>query len=455
LSNPTPSLPSPARETSSRAGSRPEDLWPSLFFAVLFFLCSADQFFATRIQGYNFRWGQPLLLGTAIWAVWSWSRGRGKGGVDPFPVRLSSLWLPFFAVYGLAAAFSATPHLTFLKWGWGIFNIGCALWVCLGSRGGRCVERGFLWAVTLLTGLILFQAAAVYWFGLLPGPNPGPGTLPLYLPALPRFPFGFMQPGLRYLGQDFFRPNAFYYEPSYAGAALSFILPLTLMLQPRSWKGAFLPALVATSVFLCSSRTGILGALLSLGVAAALAGIRREKGTILQVLRTLLLAVLMVLAFSAAPDGRRFVQYLLWGPMGPQGTVESAKGSESSEGLRIKNFRECFDLWIQHPVLGNGVVLQRTGQGLAQVSMNTWLEIGIESGLLGLAAFLVAVLATMAGGLQKGWKTNAALWALGAWAAHFSVRYNLSQTFPRLDYWLLFFLSVRFLLKADERGEKT
>jgi len=53
---------------------------------------------------------------------------------------------------------------------------------------------------------------------------------------------------------SFFRPNAFYYEPSFAGAALSFALPLVMALSYNGtgWKAALSPALLLSAVFLCS-----------------------------------------------------------------------------------------------------------------------------------------------------------------------------------------------------------
>ena len=422
---------------------------PPLFFAALFFLCSADVFFTTRIAGFNFRWGQLLLFPLAITAFWRWIQNSEKQVFpDVSPIRLSLLWVPFFSVYGLAAVLSPTPHASFLKLGWAFFNIGCALWICLGSRWNGALENGFLWAAGLLSGIILFQAVAVYWFDLIPGAHSGPGTRPLNLPGFAFFPIGYMQYGLQYLGKDFYRPNAFYYEPSYAGAALSFVLPLVMVLKSNrpGWKAVLLPAFVGTAVFFCSSRTGTLAEAVTLGFAGVFALLQRNKNAFSQIMKTILVMATIVIVFSIAPGGRNYVAYLVVGPMSAQGTIENTKDPTLSETHRLQNLKDCLDLLAQHPLLGNGVAQTGDGKGLSQVSMNTWLEIGIESGILGLLAFLWAVLGTMGAALGRNWKTTAALLVAGAWFAHFTVRYNFSQTFPRLDYWFLFFLSVRFLL---------
>ena len=107
----------------------------------------------------------------------------------------------------------------------------------------------------------------------------------------------------------------------------------------------------------------------------------------------------------------------------------------SSEGDRLANMRDSLKLWQQHPLLGNGVLPQSEtdNRGLSQFSMETWLEIGLESGTLGFLAFLFAVGTNM----RLAWK-------------NFTVQFLLSQTFPRLDYWLIFFLSIRLLLNSGD-----
>jgi len=173
---------------------------------------------------------------------------------------------------------------------------------------------------------------------------------------------------------------------------------------------------------------------------------QRRRKVFFQILWTLLFSVMMVLVFTLSNSGRYFIQYIN-GPLGTE-TLQRVGNPQSSEGFRVKNYQDCIDLWSRHVALGNGVKLLKPGQapGLSQISMNTWFEIGVESGVLGFSAFLFAVLASMMVALKRGWKTYLALFVIAAWLAHFSIRYNFSQTIPRLDYWLFFFLSIRLLI---------
>jgi hypothetical protein len=125
----------------------------------------------------------------------------------------------------------------------------------------------------------------------------------------------------------------------------------------------------------------------------------------------------------------------------------------SSEGDRLSNAKESLALWMQHPVLGNGVTPQvgvNNSQGLSQFSLVTWTEIGLESGTLGVLAFLFAILSNMTTAWRKSPNFELKTIIFAAWFIHFSVQFLLSQTFPRLDYWLIFFLSIRLLLKSGE-----
>ena len=80
----------------------------------------------------------------------------------------------------------------------------------------------------------------------------------------------------------------------------------------------------------------------------------------------------------------------------------------------------------------------------------TWSEIGLESGTLGVLAFLFAILSNMILAWKKGSGLDLKILVLTAWIVHFTVQFLLSQTFPRLDYWLLFFLSIRLLVKSRQ-----
>jgi len=143
--------------------------------------------------------------------------------------------------------------------------------------------------------------------------------------------------------------------------------------------------------------------------------------------------------------------------MGTESTKRFHK-KHSSEGDRWSNAKESLARWSQHPVLGNGVTQQEgenTSQGLSQFSLMTWSEIGLESGTLGVLAFLFAILSNMILAWKKGSGLDLKILVLTAWIVHFTVQFLLSQTFPRLDYWLLFFLSIRLLVKSRQPQNHT
>jgi O-antigen ligase len=126
----------------------------------------------------------------------------------------------------------------------------------------------------------------------------------------------------------------------------------------------------------------------------------------------------------------------------------------SSEWGRLDNLKDSVTLWMQHPLLGNGVTPQiedNNSKGLSQFSGVTWTEVGLESGILGFFAFLFAILANMTLAWKKSFDINLKTLVLVAWLMHFGVQFILSQTFPRLDYWLIFFLSIRLLIKSGEQ----
>src|SRR4029077_500762 len=79
------------------------------FFGILFFLSSADQSFTTHLFGFNLRWGQPLLFITALFALVALAQEAREGTASwEFHKKLLAFWLPFFAVYLLAAVCSPT-----------------------------------------------------------------------------------------------------------------------------------------------------------------------------------------------------------------------------------------------------------------------------------------------------------------------------------------------------------
>jgi hypothetical protein len=423
----------------------------TFFFAVLYFLCGADLFFATRVNGFNFRWGQLLLLLAAIPAGFDFIKSlREKNISGDLRPKILMGWLPFFVVYGLAALFSATPFLTGIKWGWGLFNIGLAALVCLQPRRNETIEKGFAWGILATAILLWLQALALYALPFLTLVHDQGEGSPSVVSFCSIF-LGYAQSSFNFNGLAIFRPHAFYYEPSYVGAALSFALFLLIFLDlKRKTRGmGFFPAIALSSILLCSSRTGILSVVLFLSLVFYFS--RRNPDLSLlgkSLTRALLVSLILIGAFCLFPLGRQYVEFIS-GPLGADSYMRLHKKNSSEQG-RLENMRESLRLISEHPLLGNGVtkIVPANTEGLSQFSGVTWFEIGLESGILGMAAFLFAVLANMRLAWDKAPPSLLRNLVLSAWIVHFGFQLFFSQTFPRLDYWLLFFLSLRLLFDS-------
>ncbi len=422
-----------------------------LFFAALFFLSSTDLFFTTRFHGFNFRLGQLLLFLAAIPTIFCFSKQIcGYSFSKSIRYKLILHWTPFFLIYGLAALFSATPLLTGIKWGWALFNIGLSALICLQPRQDEALEQGFEWGILATSVLLWLQALAIYAFPLSTHiedqGEDGPSSVSFFSAFL-----GYAQSSFSFRGLSIFRPHAFYYEPSYVGAALSFALFLLILLDLRRTQGkrGWLPALTLGSILLCSSRTGILSAVLFLVLIYYFS--RRPPnfpGLRHLLSRTLLATLIFVGAFCVFPLGRQYVEFIS-GPLGADSYLRLHKKNSSEQG-RIENMKESLILWAEHPIWGNGVTKANPDSpGLSQISITTWFEIGLESGILGVAAFLYAILANMRLAWNKAPPSPLRILVLSAWIIHFGFQLFFSQTFPRLDYWLLFFLSLRLLLDSE------
>lgn len=492
------------------------------FFAFLFFLCCADLFFSSRVHGFNFRWGQILLFLFALPALFRLKDAfQNRSTKNQMTLKFLYPWLPFFVVYGTAAIFSDTPLLTGIKWGWGIFNIALAAIVCLDNRDEDHLEKGFQWGILAITAFIWLETIAIYIFNALPTFEADGTTSVVYLLSIPigyarsSFPYPFMN-------LNIYRPNAFYFEPSYAGCALTFAFFLLFFLDARRSraKSGWIPAIVASAVILTGSRSGLVSELFFfIGILFLLALHHQFSPLLRSILKTLVLAVLLIGLFGFFPNDLKYLKFMA-GPAGinavsriedfikkdleknnetlhtnptPQipeptppkelnqslspnastaithptqnmestpvpSTAELLKNYKpptvyADEGDRLYNLKESYQLWMLHPLLGNGVVRkpdEKKGEGLSQFSMETWTEIGLESGILGVLTFLFAILANMTMAWKKSSDTDLKNLVLVVWIIHFGVQFLLSQTFPRLDYWLIFFLSIRLLVKSGE-----
>lgn len=384
---------------------------------VLVFLCSSDLVFAERIAGVNIRWGQLALLAVAGVVQWR----ELSRGVRPVVDRLgASAWLVFFLAYFLAALAAPDTPRTLLKLAWGVLNVALAARLCLSGIPARTLLSGFALASVCMAFIVWVDAIATQWLGQLPA-------------------IGFAQQSMIFEGRWILRPHAFHYEPSFVGAALAFATPV--MIAVPGWKGVAASSLVASAVVLTSSRTGILGVVVGSMVYLVLSLRRPVRTELRRVAVAVVGMCLMLGAFALHPEGTRFMRFIA-GPLGPAHEVARIERSESD---RLGNAVRAVGAFRENPLLGRGVVAGRD-RAIGTQTYNVWLEIGVESGLVGLLSFATAIAATIAWAVRRG-ATPHWLWA--AWVIHLVVNFNFTQSFPRLDYWLWFFLAIRL---AREHG---
>ncbi len=424
------------------------------FFAALFFLCSADLFFAVRIHDLNLRFGQFLLLAAVFPYLLSFFRSFGH--VRPGTGILTDVlqaWIPFLGVYAVAALTAQDVPHTLLKWVWALFNIGGAALVCLEKERGENLEKGFFLGILAIALMIWVQFTALYllgdWVTVAPS---APGEFPsIHLGGI--F-LGYTQDAGTYNGILIHRPHAFFYEPSYAGCALTFAFPLCLAFGLSSaggfWRRVFVPALVFTAAWMTSSRSAMLGTTLSLLVLLAAGAWKKRKSLLKTVSQVMLVSVILVGLLAFSPGTRAYIGFVL-GPLGPRAVISRVQDSGTSEGWRLENVLNSLKLWRQHPLLGMGAIPSPSGgrvlQGMGQSSESMWLEVGVEAGMLGFLSFCFAITRTLQVSFSRCQNADMVVAAAAALAAHFIVSMNFTSTFPRLDYWLIFFFCIRLLTR--------
>lgn len=444
--------------------------WAFVYLTALLFFGTADQVFATRLFSVNLRWAQLLLLGGTLASlpfVWQGWRARRTEVMRSLP--LLAAWVAFFVAYGVAATVSEAPARTLVKLAWGTFNVLGAATVCLlTARPAALLRDAFLTASVLVATVIWVDALALYWVGL---------EAPL---------LGLAQTSYVFEGQQVLRPHAFYYEPSYAGAWLAFGLPVVVLAtwhRPR-WMRLLLPAVVLGAIVLTSARTGIVSAAMAITLALLHGLMRRDRALLKRLAATVVVTALLLAAFFVPPRAAAYGRFIS-GPLGPKALIarlmptsspdeppppqapapaparedppaeplveriEKALGGpmpKTSEGNRLASYAHALKTWWQRPLLGWGVAASGPDDRLLPpVTINTWLEILVEAGLLGLLTFGGAIVLSVRTAVRHARATTLTL--LGAaWLAHLLVNLNLTQTYPRLDYWLLFFLTIRLAL---------
>jgi O-antigen ligase len=161
------------------------------------------------------------------------------------------------------------------------------------------------------------------------------------------------------------------------------------------------------------------------------------------------LSLLFILLFSLSTDGRTYLTFYD-GLVNIFNIFNRLHDPASSEGGRLASILHSLQLWKQHFILGNGVsTLPGKEAGLGQLAENTWVELPVESGLLGLLAFLWALFRTLRQAFKLNKDVEAGILLGACLLAHFLVNLNFTATFPRLDYWILFFFCVHLLRRQE------
>lgn len=425
------------------------------FFAALFFLCSADLFLAVRIRDFNFRFGQILILIVAVAVITRLLRTPRKDWFEIEPhLRILKNWGPFLLAYALAVALSQDLPHGFLKLGWAVFNIGGAALVCLNNRRWNPLKKGLFLGIAAIALVIWVQFIAIYLLGAFTTVSQTPAGWSFI--QLSGIFIGYAQDAGHLGSVIIFRPHAFFYEPSYAGCALTLAFPLCLSIgleEKNSFiRSILIPALVLGAAWMTSSRSAILGTSLSM-LMIFLGGAFLKKKKLLKNASKILFIALLLLGFLALSSKARDYFGFFTGISEPSKLALRVEDPNSSEGWRWANVLNSLRLWKDHPLFGMGVPPlsgDKRIHGLGQTSESMWLEVGVESGLLGFLTFAFGILKTMTDAIRGSTCEVTVLLVAAALAAHLIISMNLTSTFPRLDYWLLFFFAARLCLESRE-----
>jgi hypothetical protein len=447
-------------EARAPARAVPHGLATTLLVAAAAFLSMADVAFATRIGGWNVRWAQGLLLIFTAAALRSPHRRRALLDAARGDGRLVVGGAAVLAFAGVASSLlSPSPVPGLVKSGWWLFNLGSTAVLCTTLEDRRAVIRGLAVGLGLVAAVVWVDTLAIYILGT-EGPVLG-GAQTSYL----------------FEGRVPLRPHAFFYEPSYAGSAFALALCVLLALGVGGgWFEGGVLVLLSCAIVFTTSRTGLVGfAVVLLAMVGRLALLR---GALLRRQAAVPAATLLVLLafFLATPQSRSYGRFLL-GPLGPRGVTArlatalptpaksparpapapstqappapstqapsmskaaTAPKPSTSEGARLDSFLTALERWRQNPLLGSGTTWLKGANGspLKPMSMATWAELLAETGLVGTAGFLLLVLGLLARAYRRC-SADRRLFVVVAAVVHLGVNLTLTQTYPRLDYWLL------------------
>ena len=430
---------------------------PTVVCAIVSFLASADRLFTIRTDAVNVRFAAVVLLvASAVFAV-----TRGRKSSDDIRA-LTIAWLPFVAMYTLAAATSEAPVPGMLKLGWFAFDFFVAF-AAIALFDARDVARGYFLSYLVVASIIAIDFVS----GFTRGPD---------------YMIGYAQENNMVSGMLLFRPHAFYYEPSFAAGGLAFAwaLALTRMRDAAPKLASALVVVGAIALVVMTSRIGWIFA--SVAAAAVVAFRCRERSLRLSSLArasypiVLIASILAgVIAFSDKRDafgalvGRLgFAQAFervcplladhfavdiqcLSGDARREylGEAQPLNAYETTEGARLVGLRTTLATIAQHPWLGVGVGHGSDRFIAPPMAANLWLEVALEGGLMTLMAFAFGVTLTLwRWGMFEARNRDIvivlALWLLIVW--------QFMQTFPRLDLWIAFWVVLVWARRGAQLG---
>ena len=435
--------------------SRDSVVSPTVVCAIVFFLASADRLFTIRTDAVNVRLAAVVLL--AAFAVFAVTRRR-KSNDD---IRaLTIAWLPFVAMYALAAATSQASAPAMLKLGWFAFDF-LVVFAAIALFDARDVARGYFLSYLVIASIIAIDFVTGFTRGT-------------------DHMIGYGQANDMVPGMLLFRPHAFYYEPSFAasGLALAWALALTRMRDAAPKLASALVVVGAIALVVMTSRIGWLYA--PLAAAAVLVFRYRERTLRLLSLARVSIPILLivgvlwgVMAFSDKRDA-------IGGLVGRLGFAQAFERvcpliADAIRGRHSMPLGRCASrVSRRRPALHRRRNDRRTttcrtahGRGddraasmawrwrqsrddrfiAAPPVANLWVEVALEGGLVTLLAFVFGVTFTlwrwgMFEARHRDIMIVFALWLLIVW--------QFIQTFPRLDLWIAFWVVLVWTRRGSQ-----
>jgi len=426
---------------------------PTVVCAIVIFLASADRLFTIRTGAVNVRFAAVVLfVASVVFAV-----TRARKSTDDIRA-LTIAWLPFVAMYALAAATSEATVPGMLKLGWFAFDFFVAF-AAIALFDARDVARGYFLSYLVVASIIAIDFVSGFTRGT-------------------HYMIGYAQENNMVPGMLLFRPHAFYYEPSFAAGGLAFAwaLALTRMRSAAPKLASALVVVGAIALLVMTSRTGWIFALVAAG--AVLAFRYQERSLRLSSMARASIPILLsagVLAGVIAFSDKRDAFGALVGQLGfaqafervcpliaDHFTVQCLSGDarreylgegqpfnadETTEGVRLVALRTTVATIAQHPWLGVGIGHGSDRFIAPPAVANLWLEVALEGGLMSLGAFAFGITFTLwRWGLVEARSRDImivlALWLLIVW--------QFSQTFPRLDLWIAFWVVLAWTRRDSQ-----